>query len=312
MSGRITFLLIASMLWANTGWCQDNLVVNGGFEQNSGCWDSNLGWSFPYCVGWESLHGTPDYFHRCASGLWALPTNYDGFQEPYNLTDSAYAGLLTYTTWFAGAQESMIGSLSEPLSVGTKYRIRMKVSVADGVGYMTCCVGITFTSPPFPPYSENLCDVELQIPSEALDTSVWYQLDTVFTFQGGNGGQNFYIGSFRPEELSFPTIIGDTTSSESKVAYFYIDDVEIFEDTLTGIAENELHQVNVNVDPISQKIVADGGLEDVVIELYDMAGKLLATGERYMSTSGLAGLFVVRVMDRKGNMLGVKKVVLGL
>jgi hypothetical protein len=31
-----------------------------------------------------------------------------------------------------------------------------------------------------------------------------------------------------------------------------------------------------------------------------------------MSTSGLTGFYVVRVMDWKGNLLGVKKVVVGL
>lgn len=70
---------------------------------------------------------------------------------------------------------------------------------------------------------------------EEIDFFSWFQLDTVYTAQGGE--QEFFIGNFRSDAESYPVVIGDTTVVQGNGAYFYIDDVEIFEDTLTGIAE---------------------------------------------------------------------------
>jgi len=276
----LAFLL--SLAYTITGQCQVNLVLNGSFEERIGCTVSNTVSSLLYCQDWEGLHGSPDYFHQCASTApwWSVPDNVFGTQLPSNTTDSAYAGISTFTTLFPGGQESLEGLLSEPLLAGVKYRVRMKAAIADSNNnYTSCCVGIAFSPPPFPPYTENLCDVELRIPADAIDLSVWYQLDTIYTAQGGE--QEFYIGNFRPDDESYPVVIGDTSEWQTNIAYFFIDDVEIYEDTLTSI-EEELpmieDRIRVYPNPSTGMLVVDIKMaesndQSMSLKVTDLSGK---------------------------------------
>ncbi len=304
---NVLIVPFGTLLLGDVVLAQNNLVVNGGFESRTECPYYN--YELSSCSNWGELHGTtPDFYHKCSTGNAGIPVNLFGNQD-ISPNDSAYVGVMSFYPGFDGAQEILVGTLNTSLEAGRKYRVRLKASMADQSQYFTCCIGVLLSSdsPPAPPFESNLSDVELVIPSNEYNTEDWYQLDAVYTAEGGEN--KIFIASFRPENESD---IVFNANGINEQAYFYIDDVEIYEDTLTGIAENGLHQMNINVDPISQRIVADGGSGDVVMELYDMAGKLLATGGQHISTSGLAGLFVVRVLDRKGNLLGVRKVVVGL
>ncbi|MCF8257708.1 MAG: T9SS type A sorting domain-containing protein [Flavobacteriales bacterium] len=293
--------MIATILAAHYGLQGQtaNLVLNGSFEQKTDC---PSGFGMYYSVGWLPLHGTPDYFHRCATGNSGVPNNLSGYKEPFSSTDSAYAGVATYTPLFAGGQESMIGTLTEPLLSGVKYRIRMKASIATGVSYTSCCVGLTFSPPPLPPYSLNHSDVELIIPVDEIDTLAWYQLDAVYAAQGGE--DRIYIGNFRADEDSYPFAIGDTTILQNKLAYFYIDDVEIYEDTITGIAEGGETDIRVYPNPTSADIHVGLTLKDsetAVFELFNIMGaRVMAVrlmgGINTIATEGVGhGMYHFRV-----------------
>jgi OmpA-OmpF porin, OOP family len=305
MKAAVTILiLIWTLVRPLAGACQENLVVNGSFELRNGCPNNPGSASIQRCQTWTALHGSPDYFHRCATGIYSVPQNFAGNQSPHDPLDSAYAGLATYTIHFAGGQESMSGVLLEPLTAGMKYRVRIKVSIATIYNYSSCCIGIAFTAPPHPPYSTNHSDVEFQIPVQEMNLGVWYQLDALYTAQGGE--LNFHVGNFRPDTESYPVVIGDTTNTAYNTAYFYIDDVEIYEDdTVTGVAGEA--SATIRAWYHGGQIKLQGLPTGAVAVLYDMAGRAVASGHGDMPAQGPAGLYVLRVMDAQGSVLHVQK-----
>jgi hypothetical protein len=202
----------------------------------------------------------------------------------------------------------MVGMLSEPLLAGTKYRIHLKASIANGGNYTTCCVGVAFTPPPHPPYTVNHTDVELFIPEDEIDLTAWYQLNGIYTAQGGE--DRIYIGNFRPDAESYPVAIGDTSNLQANAAYFYIDDVEVYEDDT--ITDTEMVEVmRIRAWHHDGQIMLRGMPTGAVAVLYDMAGRAMASGQGDMPTHGPAGLYVLRVMDVQGSVLHVQKLAVG-
>lgn len=254
---------------------QGNLVFNGSFEQRNDC--PYYAYDLEYCNGWESHGaGSPDFYHRCSIGTAGIPTNNLGFQDiPFQ--DSAYAGVVTYVSFFVGGHETLMGELVQPLVAGTKYRIRLKANMADYTKYQSCCIGVILSHiPPAPPYSSNISDVELVIDSENYNTDDWFQLDAFYTAIGGES--KIYIGNFRPEsEMDVTSFLLDATEQ----AYFYIDDVEIYEDTLTSIAEElpmSEDRIRVYPNPSNGMLVVDilmahSNDQSMSLRVTDLTGK---------------------------------------
>jgi hypothetical protein len=253
-----------------------NLVPNGRFELSQGC-PSNFG-AIGQCDSWNALHGSPDYFHSCGQADVAVPANYLGNQSAYPITDSAYVGVVTYTTLFSGGQESIVATLTEPLVAGEKYRVKLKASSAEHVNYVTCCVGVILgeTSPPFPPYMMNISDVELVLNSTNVDTGIWYQMDEVYTAQGGE--DKMFIGNFRPDSESDWFYRGEIVPG-SATAYYYIDDVEVYLDEPVGIDDDELlkSEVSVYPNPAVQTVHIQSPMPLKQVELFDLRGCLVQT-----------------------------------
>ena len=283
------------------------MVVNGDFEEYNGC-PSNPGMGNNYVIGWSSHYQTPDYFHRCGSVDFGVPSNFAGNQD-VELDNSAYIGIATYWDVEPGFQEIVRGQLSNPLQSGVKYRVRFKASMGDSRMYSTCCVGIVFSStpPPLPPYTANISDAELVIEQSNYNTNDWFILDTTFIAEGGE--DKIYIGAFRPESEMGVAVTND---NGTYTAYYYIDDVEVYEDdTVTDIAE-ESPQAKVRIwfDVTARTLVVNGAAANALVRVHDAMGRLVATGSRNMDVSGMSGFYVVRVYDAQGHELEVQKVIL--
>jgi hypothetical protein len=136
-------------------------------------------------------------------------------------------------------------------------------------------------------------------------------LDTVYTAQGGE--QEFYIGNFRSDEESYPVIIGDTTVFENNSAYFYIDDVEIFEDTITGIAEElPMNEDRIRVYPnpstgmlVVDIIMADSNDQSMSLKVTDLSGKTvyqssMQVGMNRIELTLAPGSYLYSVADASG------------
>ncbi|MGB0918589.1 MAG: hypothetical protein ACPGU4_13430, partial [Flavobacteriales bacterium] len=103
---------------------QENLVLNGSFEQWSSCPGS--GESFTQAVDyWQSGHeqDSPDYFNQC-SALPALnvPDNWRGWQTPFD--GDSYAGIWVFSLQHPErGREYIQTELSQPLYLGLRYEV---------------------------------------------------------------------------------------------------------------------------------------------------------------------------------------------
>lgn len=286
-----------------------NLVPNGGFEQHTWCPVS--GSSLNPCESWSNEHGSVDYYHMCGFNGGGIPLNMFGVQDSY---DSAYLGLLSYGTFFPGAQELAGSGLIQPLEAGVKYRVKMKVSFADRANYAVCCVGVRLSSmpPPSPPFFQNWSSVELIIDNADFDTTTWFHLDELYTAQGGE--DKIYLGTFRPEADLNPLIVGDTSNTNYNSAYFYIDDVEVYEDNLVSLESNSLTEFEIG-SQAGNMLSVEVSLP-MTLNLLDLSGRFLHTQRLTLGSNTIdvtsipAGLYVATVNDKAGKIVGRQKVII--
>lgn len=261
-----------------------NLVQNGNFEDRVGCPSFS---GLDNVTGWSAEYGSPDYFHVCGMVNRAIPQNVIGFQYPES--DSAYIGVGSYIAGTPGWQEIAVGLLSQPLESGIKYRVRFKFSYADSARYGVNKIGavLSETLPSHPPFSQNISDVETELLATEIDTITWFQLDMVYTASGNEN--RIFIGTFSPEnELTF---VETNPLSSADVAYFYVDDIEVYEDDLVGVEEPESREVKV--------VVENGRLSlsdnELLIDVLDLSGRKVSEGVGGLDVVGLRGLYIIQV-----------------
>jgi hypothetical protein len=287
-----------------------NLVQNGGFGAHISC-PNNLG-QLGKCAYWSALYGSPDYFHACGLPEVSVPANLFGVQNEA-LLDSGYVGVSTYTTLFVGGQESVKVDLNQTLVAGSKYRIRFKVSLADSVNYASCCIGAILDNspPPAPPYTSNLSDAELVLDASSIDDEQWYQMDQVYTAEGGE--DKLFLGNFRPDSESGGFYRGEITPG-SATAYFYIDDVEVYEDETVSIDETEF-TFSIYPNPATTNLTIESRAPLAQVWVRDLAGRVvLSYPERSRRVGNIdvsslhSGIYLVEVLTQNGQR-AVQKVV---
>lgn len=238
----ITILLIMLSLSVIA---QQNLVVNGDFEEYSSC---PLSVSSPFqnpkeiekCIGWKApTYGTSDYFNSCTTNpIVSTPMNALGEQQPFNGNSFLGQGI-SYTGgggddgysdiyWW----EYIQGKLIEPLEQGKTYKFSMEISLAETSDLMVTELGVYFSSVPV--YSANTAPLNLIPqcvffePNHFRDSVNWIHLEMDFT---ANGGEQFLtIGNFR-DGISTDTLRRFDLSPGINpfMTYFYIDHVVLID-----------------------------------------------------------------------------------
>lgn len=304
--------LICFFLLAENAVAQVNLVPNGNFEtlDQYGC--PNSAGDFIALEDWNLGIGSPDYFHMCGTNGGAVPQNAFGSQPSL---DSAYIGIASYTTFFSGGQEAAGVQLISPLQAGVKYRVKLKASYADSANFAVCCVGVRLTQytpvpTPWPPYSQNISSVELVIPEADFDTTTWFQLDDVYTASGGEN--TIFVGTFRPDSDLNPVVVRPNGDPNWNVAYFYIDNVEVYEDDLVGVEEEEL-EIKLTFELISEQLEITSD-KPVQLHLMDISGRMvlseqLNSGRSTISVSSIPNGMYVAVFTSESGQTTSRKIV---
>lgn len=289
-----------------------NLVPNGGFENHSFC--PTAGSGLNACNNWSYAISTANYFHFCGAAGAGVHNNLFGSQTPI---DSAYIGLASYYTGFAGNQEVAVAELLEPLTSGGKYRVRFKASYADTANFAVCCVGayISSTAPPSPPFTQNLSSVELVLQESDFDTSSWFQFDGVYTAQGGE--DKIYLGTFRPEANLNPVNVRPNGDSNYDIAYFFVDDVEVYEDETVSVVEPDF-TFSIYPNPATTNLTIESRTPLAQVWVRDVAGRALRYTTLPRGTQGdhttidvsnlPSGIYLVEVLTQNGQR-SVQKVV---
>ena len=225
---------------------QQNLVVNGDFEEYSSCPEYE---SAPFqavkeierCIGWKApTYGTSDYFNVCATNpTISVPNNGLGEQHPFN--GYGYVGG-AFSCYQGGAGENYLGILwweyvqgkfIAPLEQGKVYKFSMEVSLAEISDLMIDEIGVHLSNTPISSLNTAPLNVIPQIvfynPNYFSDTTNWVHLETLYTATGGekyltigNFNDSVTTDTLRRVDLAPPAI-------NPYITYFYIDAVNLTE-----------------------------------------------------------------------------------
>lgn len=206
-------------------------------------------------TGWNSYGYTPDYFNMCSSGTTAVPSNIFGYQ--WASTGNGYTGLYAHIIGQSSNTREYIGrQLSSPLVPGQTYYVNFKTVFSDLPGYDCPCnrLGILFSTQSFsidsicpPPCGFTLLPPQnrAHIYSTSIinDTINWTLVSDTFT--ADSAYQYIIIGNhFDDTSITYV----DLNTSANCAAYYYIDDITVIPDSLTGI-ENSVALFLYNVFP---------------------------------------------------------------
>jgi gliding motility-associated-like protein len=257
---------------------QQNLVLNGDFEQYSDCPTS---YSDPTqnpkeiekCIGWKTpTYGTSDYYNTCAVGTFVdVPLNGMGEQIPFN--GNGYLG--TYLWNYNGGGddgysgpmwwEYIQGQFTQPLETGKVYKFSMEVSLAEFSDLMITEMGVYFSDYPISSPNTAALAVSPQIvfyePNYFRDTANWVHLETYYV---ANGTEKYLtIGNFR-DDVTSDTLRRFMLDPPPFYSYYYFDNVSLID------ADNELSVANVftpngdGVNDLWKLPFADGNSEKQV------------------------------------------------
>jgi OOP family OmpA-OmpF porin len=265
---------------------QVNLVLNPSFEDTIECiyTGSQLG----HLYHWSSpTNATPDAFSvdycdvYLNSDIIAVPSNYWGYQQPR--TGNNYAGFYFLLDNDYPDREYIQVHLSEKLKPNIVYCVKYYVSMCDAQSclairgfeayFSTDSIYVEGSPPVFP-----ILTLPAQISVDTLvsDSINWVEISGYFMAQGDE--EYMLIGNFKPQNQVQRIIINDDLLN--KGAYYYIDDVSVFEcDSTVGIEENGINnKFKIYPNPANEQILIEYKLNtptDFKLTLYDVLGNVV-------------------------------------
>ena len=242
---RIIVLLHIFILSTALGSAQNNLVLNGSFEDVNGCpWVNNtINEGYVFNVS-NPANYTPDYLNICYNLLGypssGIPSNSRGYQMPR--TGDAYVGI---DLWEINtpARDYIQLKFADTLKQGHRYAFTCYLSMANKFRYAIANFGAYFSVDavsmpaidvlPFVPQIENADSNML------TDTLNWMPITGTYLANGGE--QYVLLGNFKPVAEGYDTAYQYYgSSSHANAAYYYIDDVSLIDlDSTLAVHEHE-------------------------------------------------------------------------
>ena len=279
---EIFSFFIGFVLYLNL--CSQNLVPNSSFESYIQCPLS--GDKIYYSTGWFQPNKAPgglsvnqssssDYFNSCSDSITDVPNNLVGYQNAR--TGNAYIGLTLYSNLFNqnGGREYAEIKLNQELLPGRKYIVKYYVSMANESKYsitkfdahlshdsllFISSAGMNIPAPP-----------QIQYTGRINDTLNWVEVSNSFI---AIGGENFLtIGNFHNGNLCDSMSNPNTGTIVCCFAYYYIDDVSLEEDTITGINDIKYSNFEIYPNPSNKDIQIKSNQVNKQIRILDLYGK---------------------------------------
>ncbi len=239
------YLILIIVFLSTRSNAQINLVPNPGFEDTLAC-PANLSGQYGdeiyKLTHWFPAANSPDYFNSCApvnmsTGQASIPYNGCGFQNANS--GNGYIGLFTAVNSqiFFNYREFIGVALTQPLTQGTTYYFRMKVSCGWGswqnIGVFSNKIGIRLSSVFYeaqinPLLPDNFCTAYSD--SILTDTTNWTEIS--FQFIADSNYTYLYLGNF------FDAQHTDTILFFGQGAYYYIEDVCLSDDSTCSVSSN--------------------------------------------------------------------------
>lgn len=211
--------------------------------------------------GWSSFGQTPDYFNSCDknSGLppfAGVPANPDGYQRA--ATGNAYCGIYIYAK--PNYREFVGSRLIASLSVGTKYYVSLKVSLANLSNCASNNIGVLFSTVPYNDSFSAPIKNFSQVHSALIisDTLNWKIIKG--TFIADSAFSYVIVGNFFEDSFTDTTVVGSVYPGNPGFAFYYVDDICVTKDSLgcdldaksTNYFSND--EIKIYPNPASDKI----------------------------------------------------------
>lgn len=235
-----TFFILCLVLFTHAVHSQENLILNGNFEEYWECPDfyaqiERCKYVYNPCLApnWEppQFSTTSDYFHSCSSNNFIQTPN-AGFGYRTPRSGEAYIGAI-HSNSYGNYKEYFQLSFSQELTAFATYRFSIYASVSGVNGWSTNFFHFKFTDSIR--YYDNLLS-EYLIPDVILsdlnlvDSNTWVEISFDYLAQGGE--KYIIIGNFNSElnDNCFFAFQGSdslVSNPSQGQAYFYFDDAEL-------------------------------------------------------------------------------------
>ncbi len=283
-----------------------NLVPNPSFEIYDTCptFSGRM-----YASNWYVAEKTPDYFNVCTTTpAISIPNNLFDLQFP--ATGNAYCGFYTYGTVDTLYREKIGVQLLSPLNIGTRYFVSFKLNATSRhVNGATNKTGALFSTTSYTPAHPSPTKDFCQVWSDSIitDTINWVQIRGSFIADSAYSYLtlgNFFVNSHTDTARFWGTSI-------SLIAYYYIDDVCVSNDSSTcnspvGIREaKQIDDVKISPNPFSSQLTFSlSNNEQVTLSLYNFLGQQILqqtfTSSATINTAELAtGIYFYELRNGK-------------
>jgi hypothetical protein len=263
-------LITVLMLLAHVCVAQVNLVPNPSFEDTVSC--PNSGNQVDRAVGWYPSRNSPDYFNGCdwINGLLGVPSNTAGYQ--YAQTGNAYCGFISFAHNSPNYREIFTCQLVSPLVLGKKYNVSFYVSWAGKYRMASNKLGILFSTTNYDSSLNAPINNYCQVYTDSIitDSVNWTLIQK--SFVADSNYSYLSVGNF------FDSSMVDTIRPlPSSMAYYYVDDISVTEDTTTSIIDlNNSNGLKIYPNPVVDLIFIESSNNIVSsIELFDATNKLI-------------------------------------
>ncbi len=225
--GTVIIFLLINISSLNS----QNLVSNGDFESYINCPNNSYSTTIILATPWQNPNsGTADYFNGCAAynSGFNVPGGLGGF---YQIAHSGigYAGFYSIQHPFNDAREYIQGAISDSLIIGKCYSVTFYANLMNKLKIGANNLGAYISQTAVTSSGYNVLNYNPQIILQGnppiVDTINWTKISDLYQAVGGE--KYITIGNFNYDSTTVEQIVDSTSSYNA--AYYYIDDVSIYE-----------------------------------------------------------------------------------
>ena len=304
---------------------QQNLVPNPSFEDTLSC-PLSAG-ALSYSPPWEALAGSGviNFFHNCADECCGVPANRTGYE--FARTGNGYVDLsLVHNNHVLSfhAESNFLGvALMDTLEADQRYMVEFYLSLYDSARFAGKNVGVYFSDGRPSNDDEVLITLNPQIRYEGdflTDKEGWMRVSGDFIAEGGENYMTIgnFDGYFNSDTLNLHEGGVSPTIGYWEVAFYYIDDVSVVEDSSyhVGVREKESSKFSLWPNPATDILIVETStVKENTFELMDMQGRIvmwqiIQSQRQQMDVSHLPTGVYVAVLRQKGVAVARRKVVI--
>lgn len=243
----IQFILILGITKVNA---QYNYVYNSSLDSLNTCYPYNDNWWTNY-DHWMFSYGISDFYNECVTdnsliiNWYMSPRNNAGYQKPHSGT--GYIGFLPFAyypdllpNYYPNVREVVAQRMKKKLKPQVKYLVRFYANLADTCGWAINRLGLAFSKDSLGVevtdglnFNDSLKPVIEWDSTKIFNDSInWHKISGTYT---ANGTEKYITISNFYSDTNTSFIITpryDSSGNSIKLAaYYYIDDVSIYEIT---------------------------------------------------------------------------------